>query len=263
MKKVIFYLQILIYVMCLGITSNAESCNHKWEEWEIWEEPTCGYAGYRHRSCELCGKEEYEDIRATGNHQWGNWETDEQPSCYSNGEKIRYCLVCEKSEAAIIHAYNCHQWSDWNITTVATCGYTGEQERRCLRCGEYQCEETPIDQNNHVMSDWIYFKPDALNDGEKYRECDCGKVKESIKIPKLNAIVKLNKTSLKLSRNKTYKLKIKKTTYGDYVSYWKSSNKKIVTVDKNGKAKAKKKGKATITVKMESGVKATCKVTVK
>lgn len=46
---------------------------------------------------------------------------------------------------------------------------------------------------------------------------------------------------------------------------WKSSNKKVATVDRNGKVTAHAKGKATITctAKDGSGTKATCKITVK
>ena len=40
---------------------------------------------------------------------------------------------------------------------------------------------------------------------------------------------------------------------GDSIVSWKSSNKKVVTVNKKGKLKAKKKGKATITVTLASG----------
>ena len=50
---------------------------------------------------------------------------------------------------------------------------------------------------------------------------------------------------------------------GDSVKSWTSSNKKIVTVDKNGKIKAgKKTGNAKITVTLKSGKKATLKVKV-
>lgn len=42
---------------------------------------------------------------------------------------------------------------------------------------------------------------------------------------------------------------------------WKSSNKKVATVDKSGKVVAKAKGKATVTVKV-NGRKLSCKVTV-
>ncbi|MBQ9361437.1 MAG: Ig-like domain-containing protein, partial [Lachnospiraceae bacterium] len=44
---------------------------------------------------------------------------------------------------------------------------------------------------------------------------------------------------------------------------WKSSNKKVATVDKNGKVKGIKKGTATVTVTTKDGKKkAVCKVTV-
>lgn len=263
MRKIYLSIIVLFLAFLIPLNVNAETCNHQWGEWHIGEEATCGYSGYKYRYCDLCDEREEIDIPATNNHEWGNWEIYEQPSCYSNGERKRYCLECSEVQKEKISAYNSHQWGNWIITEKATCGYTGERKRYCLRCGDYKTETTPINPNNHVLGEWSYDNPTALYNGEKYRICDCGQVEERITIPKLKAIAKLNKTSLKLKKNKTYKLKLKKITEGDYVRYWKSSNKKIVTVDKKGKIKAKKKGKATITVKMESGVKATCKVTVK
>lgn len=50
---------------------------------------------------------------------------------------------------------------------------------------------------------------------------------------------------------------------GDKVVGWTTSNKKIVTVDKNGKIKAVKTGKATITATTKMGAKVSIKVTVK
>lgn len=90
--------------------------------------------------------------------------------------------------------------------------------------------------------------------------------------PKTPAVkkIKLNKKKLTLKKGKKYQLKItvkpnNKATIKLAKSKlkWKSSNKKVVTVSKNGKLKAKKKGKATITVKYSKKIKATCKVTVK
>ena len=56
--------------------------------------------------------------------------------------------------------------------------------------------------------------------------------------------------------NKKLPLKNKKLTYV-------SSNKKVATVDKKGKIKAKKKGKCTIYVYAKNGKRAAVKVTVK
>ncbi len=76
--------------------------------------------------------------------------------------------------------------------------------------------------------------------------------------------VKLKKTSATIKLRKSTKIQIKSTVVkGDKVKSYKSSNKKIAKVDKNGKVTGVKKGKATITVTMKSGSTATFKVTVK
>ena len=72
--------------------------------------------------------------------------------------------------------------------------------------------------------------------------------------------VKLNRTSLTLTKGKTYTLKTTVTGTNKTVS-WSSSNASVASVDKNGKVTAKTKGTATITAKVD-GVSASCKVTV-
>lgn len=59
---------------------------------------------------------------------------------------------------------------------------------------------------------------------------------------------KINKTNLTLKIGKSYQLKIKGTK--NKVK-WSSSNKKIVSVTKKGKIKAKKLGKAKIYAKIK------------
>ena len=72
--------------------------------------------------------------------------------------------------------------------------------------------------------------------------------------------VKLDKTSLTLTKGKTYTLKTTVTGTNKTVS-WSSSNASVASVDKNGKVTAKTKGTATITAKVD-GVSTSCKVTV-
>ena len=72
--------------------------------------------------------------------------------------------------------------------------------------------------------------------------------------------VKLDKTSLTLTKGKTYTLKTTITGTNKTVS-WSSSNSSVASVDKNGKVTAKTKGTATITAKVD-GISASCKVTV-
>ena len=70
---------------------------------------------------------------------------------------------------------------------------------------------------------------------------------------------KLNKTKKTLKKSKKFTLKI---TGGVGKAKFTSNNKKVATVNKNGKITAKKKGKTTITVKT-NGMKLKCKITVK
>lgn len=75
--------------------------------------------------------------------------------------------------------------------------------------------------------------------------------------------IKLSKKSVTLVKGKTTTLKATITPADAKTTVtWSSSDKKIATVDKNGKVKAIKGGTATITAKTANGLKATCKVTV-
>lgn len=76
--------------------------------------------------------------------------------------------------------------------------------------------------------------------------------------------VTLNVKKATVGVGETLELKAKKTPAKAKTTYrWKSSAPKIVSVNKKGRIKAKKKGKATITVMSANGKKATCRITVK
>ena len=88
--------------------------------------------------------------------------------------------------------------------------------------------------------------------------------KATCKVTVKDAKVTLAKTKATIKVGQSTTIKIKSTyPANDKVKSYKSSNKKVATVDKNGKVTGKKKGTATITVTMKSGAKATFKVTVK
>jgi uncharacterized protein YjdB len=82
--------------------------------------------------------------------------------------------------------------------------------------------------------------------------------------------VKVNKTKVSLKKGKTFQIKAsetkenkkKKIAHHRKICY-ESANKKVATVDKNGKVKGKKKGTTTIYVYAQSGIYATVNVTVK
>jgi len=87
-----------------------------------------------------------------------------------------------------------------------------------------------------------------------------------ITVTQLVSSVKLNKSSVTVSKGKTYTLKatVAPSNASNKKVTWKSSNSKIATVSSTGKIKGIKKGTVTITVTTADGKKtAKCKVTVK
>ena len=82
-------------------------------------------------------------------------------------------------------------------------------------------------------------------------------------VKKTTKKIKLNRKKLTLKKGKTFKLKVTLTPKDskDKIVY-RTSNRKIATVSKTGKIKAKKKGKVKITV-ISGKKKAVCTVKVK
>ena len=93
------------------------------------------------------------------------------------------------------------------------------------------------------------------------------KIKLTVRVGTVGATkIKLNKTNISLKAKMSYTLIVKsiapKATSPNTIT-WKSSNKKIATVNSKGAVKGIKKGKVTITATTWNGKTAKCKVTVK
>ena len=139
------------------------------------------------------------------------------------GTEERTCSVCKTVEKRAIAATGKHKYGSWKTTKEATVLTAGQQERSCSVCGK----------------------------------------KETSATAKLKATIEMNVSgTVPLKRKQTFNVKVT-TGKGDKVVSWKSSNKKVVSVSKNGKIKGIKAGKtATITVQLQSGLKASFKVKV-
>ena len=107
----------------------------------------------------------------------------------------------------------------------------------------------------------------ALTAGVKTFTCTRCKAAKKVAIKKLTPTIKLSATKKTIKAKKSFVLKISKLAKGDRIKAVKSGKTKIVKVKKLKGNKyriiGKKKGKAVITVKLKSGKKAKCKVTVK
>ena len=115
----------------------------------------------------------------------------------------------------------------------------------------------------HEWSDWILVKaPTAVEAGVMERTCSIHGEKETREVAKLSPTISVNASYLVMQAGKsTSKVKVTGLAKGDSVKKWKSSNKKVVKVTQKGKIKAIKKGKATVTISLQSGL--TYKIKVK
>ena len=132
----------------------------------------------------------------------------------------------------------------------------------CSVCGAL-VNQNKSSSCSHIWSDWEETKEATVcANGVEERECIlCGE-KATQNTAKLKATIKLSKTKLVLKKGKSYTVKVSMTK-GDSVKSWKSSNKKVASVNKKGKITAKKSGKAVITVTLKSGKSAKVKVIVR
>lgn len=156
-----------------------------------------------------------------------------------------------------------HAWSEWYVVNQPSCGNTGIEERQCSICYEKETKQIPA-TGEHYWSEWETTKmATVFSAGSMRRVCwDCGYVQTS-SISRVNAFARFMKKSYKVAKGKTLKLsaQIRKGN-GDTVKKWKVSNKKIATISKSGKIKARKTGKVKVTAILTSGKKATCIVKV-
>lgn len=239
-----------------------ETGKHVWGDWEVTVDATCSEAGTMERSCETCYQMQSKSVPATGKHSWSDWDVTELASCSKAGEKVRYCDNCSKTETKKIPATGKHRWTSWETDEEPTCTKAGTSVRTCEDCDKTETKAIPK-TGKHVWGDWKVTKEATIKkSGLKERQCEeCGKVQKKA-TPKLRAFAKFTKKNYTVKAGKTLKLKVKYAN-GDKIKKFRTSKKSVATVNAKGKVRAKAGGTAKITVIMQSGKKATCRIKVK
>ena len=211
-------------------------------------------------------KDAYVIIRR-GACQW-QMVTKTEPTCTEDAQYVMECKIHNHTYSYSSYyeekgkAYG-HAFSTWKVTKEATCASEGSEERTCARCKEVEKRTIPA-TGEHSYDSWKTTRESTvLNMGQQERICSVCKKKETKSIAKLKATISLNVSgTIPLKTKQTFTSKVTMGK-GDKVASWKSSNKKVVSVGRNGKIKGLKAGKtATITVQLQSGLKKSFKVKV-
>ena len=264
----------------------AKTEDHSWNQGEITKEPTCKEEGEKTFTCSICGNTKTEKV-STADHQHMEIRNQKNPTCKEAGYSgDTYCADCGVkifSGQTIAKTKN-HNWDGGVITTEPTCTERGEKTFTCMICGNTNTKK--VNATGHSYGAYKVVKePTNKRKGLKSKTCSvCGKIVYEA-IPKTNFSptdssetnpdqnpqtsqkttrkIKLNRRKLTLKKGKSFRLKVTLTPADsqDKITY-KTSNKKIATVSKTGKIKAKKKGKVKLPV-ISGKKKAVCTVKVK
>ena len=264
----------------------AKTEDHSWNQGEITKEPTCKEEGEKTFTCSICGNTKTEKV-STADHQHMEIRNQKNTTCKEAGYSgDTYCADCgvKISSGKTIAKTKNHSWDGGVITTEPTCTERGEKTFTCTICGNTNTKK--VNATGHSYGAYKVVKePTNKRKGLKSKTCSvCGKIVYEA-IPKTNFSptdssetnpdqnpqtsqkttrkIKLNRRKLTLKKGKSFRLKVTLTPADsqDKITY-KTSNKKIATVSKTGKIKAKKKGKVKITV-ISGKKKAVCTVKVK
>ena len=231
-------------------------------EWKVIEQipETCTTDGKVVRKCNVHGETSTELLSAPG-HDWSRWKVTKNATVLTEGVQQRSCSVCGKTETASVAklpatiALNVKGKIPLKVKQSFTVKVTMGAGDRVVSWKTSNKKVVSV-KNGRIKglkagkSATITVK---LASGKKARF----KVKvqkpavatKSIKVTN-TATGKNQGKKATLKRGQSLKLKAALTPVTSLQKVtWSTSNKKIVTVSKSGVIKAKKKGKATITVK--------------
>lgn len=249
-------------------TDSTPATGHSWNRGVITTEPTCTTPGSQTKTCTKCSVTTTEPIPATG-HTTGEWVVIKAPTGTETGERQQSCKIC--------HAVINKQTISRLIVELNASSLPLQTRKSTTALKIKSCAD------GDTVQEWTSSKPRivavnprtgkltakkktgtaiitvTMKSGAK-ASCKVKVQKKTVKTTRLT----FSEKSAVLKKGETLTLKVNRfpLTANDKLTY-KTSNRKVATVSSKGKIKARRKGKATITVRSKSGKKATFKVTVK
>lgn len=256
--------------------------DHSWDNGTVTKEPTCVAAGEKTYTCEICKETKTETIPATGEHAWGEWTVASKATIQAPEQQQRVCSICKKKEtrsvgeklqkpqtgnssipftlnASSLKLKTKQKTTAFKVTSMPTGAYVSSvksSNAKILKVMKFTKTGaiTLKAQNKTGRAKLII----TLSNGQS-KQITVKVQKGAVRTTKIIGITK--KITLKKGKKVKLKPAILPITSVEKITY-KSSNSKVASVDSKGNIKARKKGKATITVK--SGKKTVkCTITVK
>ncbi len=240
---------------------------HSYGSWQTVTAATCESAEVQKRTCAYCGASETRSYGSAKGHTAGEWKVTKSATGSKTGVKEQYCSVCGKKIASESIART-------KVTlNASSIPLQRKKSTTALKIKSYTKGDS--------VAQWTSDKPSIVSVNKKTGKLTAkknGKAVITVTMKsgaKASCIVNVQSGTVKTTRitvpksavtlktKQTYTIKVTRTpiTTQETVKF-SSSNKKIATVSSKGKITAKKKGKATITVR--SGKKyVKIKVTVK
>lgn len=231
-------------------------CEHVWDEGVVTTPATCVATGIKTYTCTKCKEQKTEDLPLV-EHTWNAGVITRKPTCTAAGVKTYTCSVCGGTKTEAVAAPG-HSYSTAYTTDVAaTCTKAGSKSRHCTRCGA-KTNVTAIPKTAHKGGTATCLA-----------KAKCSVCRQEYG-NKLTPVLKVTADSLKMKvKQSTTAFKVTSMGKGDYVASVTSSNTQILKVSSLNKTKGtfkltaqKKTGKATLTVKLASGLSKKITVTV-
>ena len=248
-------------------------CEHSWKYVKTTKAATCTEKGTKTEQCTICGQTRTVSVAVNKNaHNWSAYKVTKAATVFKTGTKVRTCSRCKKKEtvtlaklkAKITLAVSNIPLQKGKSVTVKISGLQkGDSIKTITVPSKYK---SSLKAEKTKSGDLKLTAKKAFGT-VKVTVTTAAKASKSITVKLQNSAVKTTKitgvsSKLTIRKGKTVTLKpvrnpissLEKITY-------QSSNKKIATVDSNGKIKGIRPGKAVITVKAGSA-KVKCTVTV-
>ncbi|MCD8015849.1 MAG: Ig-like domain-containing protein, partial [Lachnospiraceae bacterium] len=250
-------------------TKTIEMTGHTAGEWTTTKPVTCTEAGEQVQKCTICSAVlDTRAISALG-HSYGEWETTAEATVFDAEVQTRTCESCGDVETRTN--------GDALTPTIAVNATTIKLK---VKQSTSKLKVTGLANGDSILS-WKSSNTKIVTVNSKGKITAKGKIGSAVVTitlasGKTQAIkVKVQKTAVKttkitgisktltLEKGETLKLAAEVYPITSLQKFrYSSSDKKIVSVTSAGKITAKKKGKATITIK-SGGKSVKCKVTVK